>query len=155
MPWQIRHVGAKEECSVRSYALAIAFSVLLSAVYAFQNPGDITVRFLLWSREVPQGIWEAAVFAAGCVLMWIVSLSAHLEIRGKYRHQIKEQETKIKKLEDERLAFLRTAAKDHETPVRASVEPEPIPIVETEPITTYEPSANGEHVLATDEDILS
>lgn len=140
---------------MRSYTLAIAFSVLLSAVYAFQNPGDITVRFLLWSREVPQGIWEAAVFAAGCVLMWIVSLSAHLEIRGKYRQQMKERETKIKKLEDERLVFLRTAAMNNEPPVQTSAAPEPLPAVEPEAAPTYELNTNGEHVLATNEDTLS
>ena len=84
---------------MRSYALAIAFSVLLAAVYAFQNPGDVTVRFLVWTREVPQGVWEAAVFAGGCVLMWVVSLSAFLELRTSYRSRFKEQDMKIKKLE--------------------------------------------------------
>lgn len=92
---------------MRSYALAIAFSVLLAAVYAFQNPGDVTVRFLVWTREVPQGVWEAAVFAGGCVLMWVVSLSAFLELRTSYRSRFKEQDMKIKKLEEERISILR------------------------------------------------
>ncbi len=92
---------------MRSYALAIAFSVLLAALYAFQNPGDVTVRFLLWTRDVPQGVWEAAVFAGGCVLMWVVSLSAFLELRTSYRSRFKEQDLKIKKLEEERLSILR------------------------------------------------
>ncbi len=92
---------------MRSYALAIAFSVLLAAVYAFQNAGDVTVRFLLWTRDVPQGIWEAAVFAGGCVLMWVVSLSAFLELRTSYRSRFREQDMKIKKLEEERISILR------------------------------------------------
>jgi uncharacterized integral membrane protein len=129
---------------MRSYALAVAFSVLLSAVYAFQNPGDITVRFLLWSREVPQGVWEAAVFAAGCVLMWIVSISAFIEQRTRYRQQIKEQETKVKKLEEERRELLRSAPKtpeqtahhaDAENP-EDRVEQNPTEVVKEDPLTT-------------------
>lgn len=92
---------------MRSYALAVAVSVLLAAVYAFQNSGEVTVRFFIWTREVPQGIWEAAIFAGGCVLMWFVSISAWLELRGTYKRQVKEQEARIQKLEEERLSILR------------------------------------------------
>lgn len=92
---------------MKSYALAIAFSVLLAAVYSFQNPGEVTVRFLIWTRELPQGVWESAVFGAGCVLMWIVSLSAYWELRSKFKGRIKEQEKRIQKLEEERLSILR------------------------------------------------
>ncbi len=114
---------------MRSYALAIAFSVLLAAVYAFQNPGDVTVRFLVWTRDVPQGIWEAAVFAGGCVLMWVVSLSAFLELRTSYRSRFKEQDIKIKKLEEERISILRAISggdqpkpsPDGKTPLTPSV----------------------------------
>ena len=110
---------------MRSYALAIAFSVLLAAVYAFQNPGDVTVRFLLWTRDVPQGIWEAAVFAGGCVLMWVVSISAFLELRTSYRGRFKDQDIKIKKLEEERISILRA--------ISGGDQPKPDPEDKTSP----------------------
>jgi len=57
---------------MKSYALAIALAMLLAAVYAFQNTGEVLVRFLMWEVSLPQGIWEIMLFAAGGVLMWIL-----------------------------------------------------------------------------------
>lgn len=91
---------------MRSYALAVGLAMMLSAIFAFQNTGEITVKFLIWTRQVPQGIWEVAVFAGGCVLMWLVSMSAALESRVKYKKQIRELEGKVKKMEEERVSLL-------------------------------------------------
>ena len=92
---------------MRSYTVAIAFAVLVSAVFSYQNPGDVTIRFLVWTRQLPQGVWEVAVFSAGCVLMWIVSLSAHLEGRARFRKIIREQTERVAKLEDDRANILK------------------------------------------------
>lgn len=91
---------------MRSYALAVGLAMMLSAIFAFQNTGEITVKFLIWTRQVPQGIWEVAVFAGGCVLMWLVSMSAALESRVKYKKQIRELEGEVKKMEEERMSLL-------------------------------------------------
>ena len=131
---------------MRSYALAIAFSVLLAAVYAFQNPGDVTVRFLMWTREMPQGIWEAAVFAGGCVLMWVVSLSAFLELRTSYRGRFKEQDMKIKKLEEERISILRAiSGNDQPGPVSdGKISPAPpVPEKEHYPLKKQDGGSSG------------
>ena len=72
---------------MRSYALAVGLAMLISAVFAFQNTGEITVNFLIWTRQVPQGIWEVAVFAGGCVLMWLVSMSAAQNLVGSIRNR--------------------------------------------------------------------
>ncbi len=92
---------------MRSYTVAIAFAVLVSAVFSYQNPGEVTIRFLVWTRQLPQGVWEVAVFSAGCVLMWIVSLSAHLEGRVRFRKIIREQTERISKLEEDRATILK------------------------------------------------
>ena len=89
-----------------TYILAIAFSILLSAVYAFQNSGDIYVRFLVFERVFPQGVWEALLFSAGVLLMWIFSIFASLEGRAKYKSIIKEKDLKIAGLEEERKSLL-------------------------------------------------
>ncbi|MDO9508156.1 MAG: LapA family protein [Thermovirgaceae bacterium] len=91
---------------MKSYALAIAVSMLLAAVYGFQNSADVLVKFLLWEVALPQGIWEVMLFAAGGVLMWMVSLLALMESRSKYSRQVKEKETRIKELEEERTSLM-------------------------------------------------
>ncbi len=87
---------------MKSYALAIALAMLVAAVYAFQNTGEVLVRFFIWELSFPQGIWEVMLFAAGGVLMWLVSLFALLESRSKYMRQAKEKEARIRDLESEK-----------------------------------------------------
>jgi len=91
---------------MRSYALAITASMLLSAIYVFQNVDDVTVRFFIFQHVFPQGVWEALLFSAGAVLMWFFSIFASLELRVKYRSQIKERDKTIKRLEDEKASLL-------------------------------------------------
>jgi len=73
---------------MKSYALAMAVAMLAAAGYVFQNPGDVTVRVLLWERQMPQGVWEVLLFALGALLMWIVSLLALMEEVTPLRRKI-------------------------------------------------------------------
>ncbi len=111
---------------MKSYALAVALAMLLAAVYAFQNAGEIIVRFLVWERTIPQGIWEVLLFAAGGILMWLVSLFALMETRGKYVRQVREKEKKIRELEEEKASLLAamSARREETAPVRAESAPE-------------------------------
>ncbi len=124
---------------MKSYALAIALAMLLAATYAFQNTGEILVRFLVWERTIPQGIWDVLLFAAGGVLMWLVSLFALLETRGKYVRQIREKDKRIRELEEERaslMAAFRTRPEPSEVPEenRASeMVPEKAPLPSQSP----------------------
>ena len=122
---------------MKSYALAIALAMLLAAVYAFQNTGEVLVRFLMWEVSLPQGIWEIMLFAAGGVLMWMVSLFAMMESRSKYTRQIKEKESRIKELENERSSLMdaiRHGGQQNEKPLQVekpevsqeSLEEEPV-----------------------------
>ena len=85
---------------MRSYGLGIAFTMLVAALYAFQNKGEIIVRFLTWERALPQGVWEIALLALGCVAMWLISLSAILETRNRNAGIIKDQKDRIAELEE-------------------------------------------------------
>jgi len=84
---------------MKNYLLAVAFTALLAAVYSVQNAGYVTVRFLFWTRDVPQGIWEAAIFAAGCVVMWLLSLFGSMEMRDRCMEKVSDLEARIGKLE--------------------------------------------------------
>ena len=94
-------------------------AMLVAAVYAFQNTGEVLVKFLVWELSFPQGIWEVMLFAAGGVLMWLVSLFASVEGRSKYVRQIKEKDARIRDLEHEKTSLME--AIKHSGPLR---EPE-------------------------------
>jgi uncharacterized membrane protein YciS (DUF1049 family) len=89
-----------------SYIVAIALAVLTAAVYACQNLSAITVRFLNFEMSFQQGVWEAIVFSAGVLLMWIFSIFALIESSFKNRSKIKERDAKIASLEEERKSLL-------------------------------------------------
>lgn len=95
---------------VKSYALAIAVAMLVAAGYAFQNTGDVTVRFLVWERQIPQGVWEVLLFAAGGILMWFVSLVALLEVRSGLKREIRDLRKREEEHSEERTALLAALA---------------------------------------------
>ncbi|MFP4481548.1 MAG: LapA family protein [Thermovirgaceae bacterium] len=123
---------------MKSYALAVALAMLLAATYAFQNTGEILVRFLIWERTIPQGIWDVLLFAAGGVLMWFVSLFALLETRGRYVRQIREKDKRIKDLEEERVSLMAAFRTRPEPPGEKPADTEPAP-EKTFPVTTEPP----------------
>jgi uncharacterized integral membrane protein len=102
---------------MKSYALAVALAMLAAAGYAFQNDGQITVRLLLWSRDVPQGLWEVLLFAAGGVLMWLIALAAQFETKVGHKKTLRELQGRIDELEKERQSLLAALAGE-----RGSVE---------------------------------
>lgn len=91
---------------MKSYILAIAVTMFLSALYAFQNIGDVTVRFLVFEWVFPQGVWDVMIFACGAVLMWIFSIFSGFETKGKYKKIIREKDEKIAALEKEKVTLL-------------------------------------------------
>ncbi|AER66350.1 hypothetical protein Tlie_0615 [Thermovirga lienii DSM 17291] len=100
---------------MRSYALAIAVAMLVSALYAFQNSQEVLVKFFSWERTLPQGVWEVLIFAAGGVLMWLVSLFALMESRAKLVKQLKEKDKRIKELETEKESLIRAIGETKKT----------------------------------------
>ena len=121
---------------MRSYILAIAFSMLLSAIYVFQNTGDIYVRFLMFEREFPQGVWEVLLFSVGAVIMWLFSIFASLEMRSKNSARIKERDKKISQLEEEKNSLL--AAFKHMAPSSESAVSESVFMSASEPASAPE-----------------
>lgn len=89
-----------------SYIWVVTLSALVSVIYASQNTHEATIYFLGFEKVFTQGIWGAILFSSGCVLMWLFSVPALLELRLKYRKQIRERDKKIMSLEEERNALL-------------------------------------------------
>lgn len=98
---------------MRSYILAITLTMFLSALFAYQNIEDVTVRFFIFEKAFPQGVWEVLVFCAGAAIMWIFSVLSMFEMRSKYKKEIKQKDEKIKAFEDEKKAMLESIAKEH------------------------------------------
>ncbi|OUO91885.1 LapA family protein [Cloacibacillus sp. An23] len=91
---------------MKSYVLAIVLTMFLSALFAFQNIGDVNVKFIIWQWTLPQGVWEVALFSLGAAVMWFFSLFSVFEVRSKLKKQMKEKEGKIAALEQEKKAIL-------------------------------------------------
>lgn len=91
---------------MKSYILAIAAAMFISAIYVFQNTGDVSIRFLFFEGNYQQGVWDVMLFSAGVLLMWIFSIFSSLETRSKYRSQIKSLEKKISTIEEEKNSLL-------------------------------------------------
>lgn len=84
--------------------------MFVSALFAFQNIGDVTVRFLTFEWVFPQGLWEVLVFCAGAAIMWIFSIFSLFEVRGKYKQQLKQKDEKIAAVEAEKKTILESVA---------------------------------------------
>lgn len=91
---------------MKSYILAIVLTMFLSALFAFQNIGEVTVRFLIFEWTLPQGVWEVALFSSGAAIMWFFSLFSVFEVRSKYKKELKQRDEKIAALEQEKKAIL-------------------------------------------------
>ncbi len=95
---------------MKSYILAITITMFLSALFAFQNIGDVTVRFLVFEWEFPQGVWEVFIFCTGAAIMWIFSIFSMFEVRGKYKRELKLRDEKITAAENEKKMILESIA---------------------------------------------
>ena len=80
---------------MKSYILAIVLTMFLSALFAFQNIGDVTIRFLIFEWTLPQGVWEVVLFSSGV-----------FEVRSKYKKELKQKDEKIAALEQEKKTIL-------------------------------------------------
>lgn len=99
-----------EGLCVRSYILAIVLTMFLSALFAFQNIGDVTVKFLFFEWTMPQGVWEVVLFSSGAALMWFFSLFSVFEVRSKLKKELKVKDDKISSLEQEKKAIIESLA---------------------------------------------
>ena len=95
---------------MKSYILAITVTMFLSALFAFQNIGDVTVMFIIFEWVLPQGVWEVLVFCAGAAIMWIFSIFSMFEVRGKYKKELKAKDEKIAAVEREKKTILESVA---------------------------------------------
>jgi len=95
---------------MKSYILAIAITMFLSALYAFQNIEDVTVRFLMFEWVFPQGVWEVLLFCSGAAIMWIFSIFSTFEIRSKYKKVIKSKDEIITAAENEKKMIIESLA---------------------------------------------
>jgi cbb3-type cytochrome oxidase subunit 3 len=110
---------------MKVYILAIAVSVLLTAIYSIQNSQEITVRFFS-SWTFRQGVWEAVLFSGGVVLMWLFSILGSWEIYRKNRKIIKEKDKRISELEEEKKSLfsaIRAASSETDAPQPAAESP--------------------------------
>ncbi|MDR1482231.1 MAG: LapA family protein [Synergistaceae bacterium] len=90
---------------MKVHILAIAVSILLTAIYSIQNSQEITVRFFsTWTFR--QGVWEAILFAGGVLIMWISSMFGSWDTYVRNKKVVKEKDKRIAELEEERKSLI-------------------------------------------------
>ncbi|MCR5336805.1 MAG: LapA family protein [Synergistes sp.] len=109
---------------MKSYILAIVLTMFLSALFAFQNIDDVTVRFLIFEKVFPQGVWEVVLFSTGAAIMWFFSLFSVFEVRSKLKKEIKARDEKIEALEREKKAIIDSLAHSQAAAAESTAEPE-------------------------------
>lgn len=114
---------------MKSTMLAIVITMFISALYSFQNLDPIKVKFFVFEGSFPQGVWEVVLFCAGVVLMWIFSMFASLETRGKYKKLLKEKDEKLKAADEEKKSIIASVA-------AASKNSEPTEVTPTDVVKT-------------------
>ena len=107
---------------MKSYILAIVLTMFLSALFAFQNIGDVTVRFLFFEWTLPQGVWEVVLFSSGAAIMWFFSLFSVFEVRSKYKKELKLKDEKIASLEQEKKSILESLTMRTQAPAESEKE---------------------------------
>ena len=106
---------------MKSYILAIVVTMFLSALFAFRNIGEVTVRFLFFEWTLPQGVWEVVLFSSGAAIMWFFSLFSVFEVRSRYKKELKAKDEKIASLEQEKKTILESLTmKAHTAPLEES-----------------------------------
>ena len=109
---------------LKSYLLAIVVTMFLSALFAYQNIGEVTVRFLFFEWTLPQGVWEVIIFSAGAALLWFFSLFSVFEVRGKYKKELKARDEKIETLTQEKKSILESIAAKPQTAAAPAAAPQ-------------------------------
>ncbi|MDR1965866.1 MAG: lipopolysaccharide assembly protein LapA domain-containing protein [Synergistaceae bacterium] len=87
---------------MKSYLLGIIVVMVMSMAYAVQNDAEITVRFFVFQKSFPQGLWEGVLFSASAVIMWFFSVFASIELYSANKKKTKELSKRIEDLESEK-----------------------------------------------------
>src|SRR5260221_5975005 len=78
--------------------LVFAFIIaLVTAAFAFQNPGAVTLKFFKWQFQGSLAFVALSIFALGFIVNFFLSLASMM----RHRWALYNQKKRIKELEDE------------------------------------------------------
>lgn len=75
--------------------IIILIIILLITIFVLQNSTYVTIRILLWNFETPISLILIIFLTIGAIISFLLNVS----IKGKRKKQLREKDSKIKKLE--------------------------------------------------------
>lgn len=75
--------------------IIILIIILLITIFVLQNSTYITIRFWLWNFETPISLILIVFLTIGAIISFLLNIS----LKRKRKKQLKEKDSKIKKLE--------------------------------------------------------
>jgi uncharacterized integral membrane protein/outer membrane murein-binding lipoprotein Lpp len=87
-----------------TFLIILLIVLIASLLFVVQNGSKtVELKFLWWViPNVSVGLSAILVFLAGVVSMWLISLMLYIGSTARYRREIKERDTIIKTLEQEK-----------------------------------------------------
>jgi len=87
-----------------TFLIILLVVLIASLLFVVQNGSKtVELNFLWWViPDVSVGLSAILVFLAGIVSMWLISLMLYIGSTARYRREIKERDTIIKTLEQEK-----------------------------------------------------
>ena len=84
------------------FIIILLLILIASLVFVLQNSAPVNLNFFTWKFSTNIGLLMIVVFFAGFIVMWLISIMFYIGSASRHRRDIKERDSLIKKLEEEK-----------------------------------------------------
>lgn len=87
-----------------TFLIILLIVLAISLIFIVQNSGTtVDLKFLGWTfSNISVGLTSILIFIIGFIAMWIISIMIYLSGTSRYRKEVSEMGSVIKKLEEEK-----------------------------------------------------
>jgi len=100
------------------FIIVLLLILIASLVFVLQNNALVSLKFFTWEFSTSMGLLTIVVFFAGFIVMWLISVMFYINAATRRRREVKERDSIIKKLEEERSKI----KEEYETKLKTSEE---------------------------------
>ena len=100
------------------FIIVLLLILVASLVFVLQNNTPVSLKFFTWEFSTSMGLLTIVVFFAGFIVMWLISVMFYINAATRRRREVKERDSIIKKLEEEKSKI----KEEYETKLKTSEE---------------------------------
>jgi len=100
------------------FIIVLLLILIASLVFVLQNNALVSLKFFTWEFSTSMGLLTIVVFFAGFIVMWLISVMFYINAATRRRREVKERDSIIKKLEEEKSKI----KEEYETKLKTSEE---------------------------------